>query len=45
MDEFIYIVMAVVVVVFGAGAVSLDNLVSRALARRGSAPPAQAKAP
>ena len=35
-DEFIYIVMAAVVVVFGAGAVSLDGLVARQLARRAS---------
>ena len=35
-DEFIYIVMAAVVVVFGAGAVSLDGLVARRLARRAS---------
>jgi len=35
-DEFIYIVMAAVVVVFGAGAVSLDGLVARRLPRRAS---------
>ena len=35
-DEFIYIVMAAVVVVFGAGAVSLDGLVARRLSRRAS---------
>ena len=44
-DELIYIVMAAVVIVFGAGAVSLDSLVSHSLAKRGSGRLAQGKAP
>ena len=40
-DEFIYIVMAAVVIVFGAGAASLDGLIGRWLSRRTALPPAR----
>lgn len=35
-DEFVYIVLAIVVVIFGAGALSVDGLARRWLPRRGS---------
>ena len=37
LDELIYIVLALTLVVLGAGAVSLDGWIGRALARRGAA--------
>jgi putative oxidoreductase len=37
-DEFIYIVMLIAVIVFGAGALSVDGLAARRLARRAPAP-------
>lgn len=38
MDEFVYVVLAVVVIVLGAGAISIDGLVGRRLARTAPKP-------
>lgn len=45
MDEFVYIVMAIVVLVLGAGALSVDGQLGRRFARRSPASSAQESRP